>query len=340
MALAPDASLHCTAESNLARSLSSSRSRRARENPSLQSHVEYEERPETREREMLGFKASGSGGGAVRAGNRPAGRREIKLAGEGEGGMGNTLIEQADGRGVGNLAVRAGLEVFPFERCSLLSGSGSRRGSGNPKKRRILPSEDEVRAAAADWPTLGATLRRALGAGRGGDAAERARFSSGGDEAGAVKAGEEAREKSGEEAGVEAGEKAGAERARAGQTEEQGQGGLVAAPVVTQKDKGTLLQQQAFNSRFEPGDVTGKGDAQKTGKPGTGPGEKASHECRFCGKEFGSFRALGGHMNLHRRERKVEEFLLLLTLLERLMQIPLRLYSLLLILPLFLPPSR
>ncbi|CAI5524687.1 unnamed protein product, partial [Closterium sp. Naga37s-1] len=166
MAVAPDASLHCTAASNLARSLSSSRSRRARENPSLQSHVEYEERPETGEREMLGFKASGSGRGAGMAWNRAAEKSQINLAGEGGDERGRVIafIEQAEGGEVGNLVVKSGREVFPFQRCSLLSGSGNRRGGGNPKKRRILPSEDEVRAAAADWPTLGATLRRALGA--------------------------------------------------------------------------------------------------------------------------------------------------------------------------------
>ncbi|CAI7805632.1 unnamed protein product, partial [Closterium sp. NIES-54] len=311
MAVAPDASLHCTAESNLARSLSSSRSRRARENPSLQSHVEYEELPETGEREMLGFKASGSGRGAGMAGNRAAEKSQINVAGEGGDERGRVIafIEQAEGGEVGNLVVKSGRKVFPFQRCSLLSGSGNRRGGGNLKKRRILPSEDEVRAAAADWPTLGATLRRALGVGRGGDAVEGARFSSGGEGAGAEKAGE----------------KAGAERAGARQTREQGQGGLESATGVMQEDKATTLQQaqrteeehlmmphhhhhkqqqqqqQPSKSQSGPTVVPGKGESQNAGKSGAGTDVKASHECRFCGKEFGSFRALGGHMNLHRR---------------------------------------
>ncbi|CAI7840092.1 unnamed protein product, partial [Closterium sp. NIES-54] len=117
MAVAPYASLECTAESNLARSLTSSRSRRARQNPQLQPHEEFKKLPETREGEHEGGGGSGRGRGGERGGGRGGGGRGGgkeggKVVGRKESGG----MEKKDGFMVGGEGLRArGMSIEQLE---------------------------------------------------------------------------------------------------------------------------------------------------------------------------------------------------------------------------------
>ncbi|GJP57178.1 hypothetical protein CLOM_g16211 [Closterium sp. NIES-68] len=304
VAVAPHASVECTAQSNLARSLSISRSRRAREKPQLQPHEECEERPGLKEREGAGVGGiRGRGGrGMGRKGTRGVERKGLTLGAEGGRARG-VSIEQLEAAG------RAETRPDGSKRVFWSNGRGGRRGGGHPRKQqRLLPSEDEVKEAATDWSTLGATLSRALGVGSDlGIGGALGIGGSGGEE-----------DRVGQDTGV-----AQAQGWRV--CERQGAGERVAGyekveqvqQPKAQEELGSMWQQDPFQQQqqqqqkqqhlplFSMSGVPGIGGLWKGGGFGVGP--KVDFECRFCGTGFDSPRALGGHMNLHRRERKLED---------------------------------
>ncbi|CAI6008599.1 unnamed protein product [Closterium sp. NIES-65] len=342
MAVAPHASLECTAESNLARSLTSSRSRRARENPQMQPHEEFKKLPEAREgeheREVKSRAVRGGNGerlGGVRvAGGRGIGnieKREGGLVGEGGRARGMS-IEQLEAE-----AGRTDARTDGLKRNSWLSGSRSRK-RGNPmKQQRLLPSEDEVREAATDWPTLGTTLRRVLRMG-GSGVDDRGGLGTGAAGAGAEPTGEAAAGAARSHGWSFCEGMEGAEGATCLAVDEEGlvqQGQeeqpkaalhLPAHPQAEQKQ-----QQQEEEERHRQQELQWQqqeeqqqqqriplppaskmpsiGGLWKPGRLGGDP-RVMDYECRFCGKGFDSPRALGGHMNLHRKERKLEDVFL------------------------------
>ncbi|CAI5998006.1 unnamed protein product [Closterium sp. NIES-64] len=333
MAVAPHASLECTAESNLARSLTSSRSRRARENPQMQPHEEFKKLPEAREgeheREVKSRAVRGGNGerlGGVRvAGGRGIGnieKREGGLVGEGGRARGMS-IEQLEAE-----AGRTDARTDGLKRNSWLSGSRSRK-RGNPmKQQRLLPSEDEVREAATDWPTLGTTLRRVLRMG-GSGVDDRGGLGTGAAGAGAEPTGEAAAGAARSHGWSFCEGMEGAEGATCLAVDEEGlvqQGQeeqpkaalhLPAHPQAEQKQ-----QQQEEEERHRQQELQWQqqeeqqqqqriplppaskmpsiGGLWKPGRLGGDP-RVMDYECRFCGKGFDSPRALGGHMNLHRK---------------------------------------
>ncbi|CAI5949733.1 unnamed protein product [Closterium sp. NIES-65] len=203
MAVAPHASLECTAESNLARSLTSSRCRRARLNPQLQPHEEIEKLPETRGRgEIVGSRETGD-------------------------------MEKKDG---------------------VLAGERG-RARGLPVDEATMLLQEQQPEVHEEEPKVVTHLRT-----------------------------QQKRE----------------------EQEERHQQQELQRQQQQQQQQQEEEQQQQQSSLLPGSKMAGIGGLWRPGWLGGSP-KVMDYECRFCGKGFDSPRALGGHMNLHRKERKLED---------------------------------